>query len=242
MATLDELLDQCHPDSPIEKRLVANLYPALPSVVSESLSAQYLIHLPPNTSPDFAFPNEKIAIYCDSYKYHKNQQRFHEDRLQSRELQLLGWIVLRFTGSEIKSQIEKVTGTILRALELKGVDISARQFNNLAEKFYSLGLRHLGRDAYDSGGNVSYDSAIENFTKAIELNSNFAAAFHERALAYYSKADYTRAIADYTQAITLNPDSPHSYWGRGAAYGKMENRKLAEEDYAMAELLEDERR
>ena len=233
--TLDELLQRCHEESPIERRLVENLYPALSLPIREKLEAQYPIHLPPNTVPDFAFPHAKIAIYCDSYKWHKNKQSFYEDRWQSRELQLLGWIVLRFTGSEITSQIEKVIETIKRALESRGLDVSDGVISERAQFFYHRGLN----DLVGFGGTISYDTAIANFTKAIELYPDFANAFHSRANAYYEIADYPRAIADYTQAIKLNPNASNSYWGRGAAYGKLMNRKLANDDYAMAEFLED---
>jgi tetratricopeptide (TPR) repeat protein len=70
-----------------------------------------------------------------------------------------------------------------------------------AESFYNRGLNLVG-----FGGNVRYDRAIAHFTKAIELNPDFAAAFHSRAYAYYSIDDYDHAIADYTKAIQLNPD------------------------------------
>lgn len=236
--TLDELLKRCHEESPIEKRLVENLYPELSLATREKLEAQYPIHLPPNTIPDFAFPHAKIAIYCDSYKWHKNKQSFHEDRWQSRELQLLGWVVLRFTGSEINSQIDKVIETIKRALESRGLDMSDSSISDRAKAFYNRGLNDLA----SFGGNVNYDRAIANFTKAIELYPDFASALHSRANAYYEIADYTRAIADYTQTIKLNPDSSYSYWGRGAAYGKIGNRERADDDYAMAELIEDAQR
>ena len=240
MQTLGELLEQCHPESPIERRLVENLYPALPYIVREKLSAQYPIHLPPNTYPDFVFAYAQIAIYCDSYKHHGNKERFYEDRYQTRELQLLGWIVLRFTGSEINSQIDKVIDTILRALELRGVDVLDNHFSNDAEAFYRRGLLESGRATYDNGGKVNYDHAIENFTKAIESKPDFAEAFHSRAYAHFSKDDYTRAIVDYTQAIKLNPESPYPYWGRGSTYAKRGERKLAEQDYATATHLENE--
>ena len=235
--TLDELLKRCHEESPIEKRLVENLYPVLSPAIRDKLEVQHPIHLTPNTVPDFAFPHAKIAIYCDSYKWHKDKQSFYEDRWQSRELQLLGWTVLRFTGSEITSQIEKVVETIQRALESKGLDMSDGAISDRAQSFYHRGLSDLA----GFGGNIRYDNAIANFTKAIELYPNFANAFHSRANAYYEIADYPRAIADYTQSIKLNPNASNSYWGRGAAYGKLGNRKLAGDDYAMAESFEGER-
>ena len=99
----NELLERC--DSPIERKLLTQLYPHLPTAhTRRELCAQYKIdryHDMPVTIPDFAFPKAKIAIYCDGFKWHGgNRKKFASDRLQSRELQLRGWIVLRFTGSE----------------------------------------------------------------------------------------------------------------------------------------------
>ena len=234
---LNELLERC--ESPIERELLQNLYPCLTTDWARGLRVQHRIDRyddMPVTIPDFAFPDMQIAIYCDSYEYHKVQQRFYEDRLQSRELQLRDWVVLRFTGSEINDQVGEVIETILRAIEFKVVG----QFNNMAEKFYRHGLRDLDTSLSISGGDVGNDRAIENFTKAIALNSNCASAFRFRAKTYCLIGDYTRAIADYTQAIKLNPDSPDSYFGRGTAYGKMGNNRRADVDKTMAKRLEDE--
>ena len=70
----------------------------------------------PLTIPDFAFPDMKIAIYCDGFSTAEgNREKFKKDRSQSRELQLRDWIVLRFAGSEIKRN-EMVVDTIQRAI------------------------------------------------------------------------------------------------------------------------------
>ena len=49
-----------------------------------------------------------------------NKKLFVKDRLQLRELQLRGWIVLRFAGSEIKFQNERVVETIEQAIARRG--------------------------------------------------------------------------------------------------------------------------
>ncbi len=71
----------------------------------------------PVTIPDFAFPDMQIAIYCDGFATAKdNRKKFAKDRFQLRELQLRGWIVLRFAGSEINFDSEMVIETIQRAI------------------------------------------------------------------------------------------------------------------------------
>ena len=115
--TFNELLNRCK--SPLEKDLLRALYPELSEPNREELAAQYLIQeLPQITLPDFAFPEKKIAIYCDGYKWHNKMKSFIRDRKQSRELSLRGWIVLRFAGREIREDMDSVVFTIQQALEM----------------------------------------------------------------------------------------------------------------------------
>ena len=119
---LNELLRQCGANN-MEKDLVKKLYPCLKPDWALDLRAQYVIDfLPKVTVADFAFPDAKIAIYCDGFGPRQgNKDAFKRDRLQSRELQLRGWIVLRFAGSEIWNQrdLEMVVKTIQGAIELR---------------------------------------------------------------------------------------------------------------------------
>ena len=116
---LNDLLELCQ--SPIERELLNNLYPHLPASRAHELRAQYKIDRyddMPLTIPDFAFPDMQIVIYCDGFASREgNRTAFQRDRLQSRELQLRGWIVLRFAGSEINYNSEMVVDTIERAIE-----------------------------------------------------------------------------------------------------------------------------
>ena len=70
--------------------------------------------------------------------------------------------------------------------------------------------------AYQDEGD--YDRAIEAFTKAIELNPNYAVAYNNRGLVYNNIGEFDRAIADYTKAIELKPDFVEAYNHRDDAY------------------------
>ena len=115
---LNELLEQCK--SPIERELLQNLSPHLMAARARELHHQYKVDRYDDmdvTIPDFAFPDMQIAIYCDGFSTHgDNKELFQKDRRQSRELQLRGWIVLRFTGSEINYDSEMVIETIQRSI------------------------------------------------------------------------------------------------------------------------------
>ena len=87
----DELMNKS--EEGIEKPLLDALYPRLSPDAQKEIQAQHIIDYydTPLTIPDFAFPDVKIAIYCDSYEYHWERDSFQKDRQQARELQLQGW-------------------------------------------------------------------------------------------------------------------------------------------------------
>lgn len=66
---------------------------------------------------DFYIEEGKIAIYCDGFEYHYNKENVIKDRYQDRELQYLGYKVLRFTGSEIVGNPGKCIDEVKRFLK-----------------------------------------------------------------------------------------------------------------------------
>lgn len=62
---------------------------------------EYPIPWDPRSRFDAAYPEEKIAIEFDGYRYHSEPGQFQQDRQRDRTAQLHGWIVLRFTWSDI---------------------------------------------------------------------------------------------------------------------------------------------
>ena len=80
-------------------------------------------------------------------------------------------------------------------------------FGQTAEVYYNSGV---------SKGNLKdYYGAIADYTKAIELNPDYADAYYNRGNAKRSLKDYYVAIADYTKAIELNPDYADAYYNWG---------------------------
>ncbi|MDQ3955817.1 MAG: endonuclease domain-containing protein [Actinomycetota bacterium] len=69
---------------------------------------------------DFAYPRIKLAIECDSYLWHMDEDAFRRDRQRDAELQAMGWIVLRFTWRQIKFERDFVITQIRRVFELRG--------------------------------------------------------------------------------------------------------------------------
>lgn len=79
-----------------------------------------------------------------------------------------------------------------------------------------------------------YDTAIRDFTRAIEIDPNNATTFYNRGLAYVEKKDYVAAIRDFTKAIKLNPNNAFAFNNRGNAYASNKDYDAAIRDYNKA--------
>lgn len=85
-------------------------------------------------------------------------------------------------------------------------------------------------------GRKSYDQAIADYTRAIQLKPDFAEAYNNRGLAYAlkSKNQMQKAIADYGQAIRLRPAYAFAYNNRGVAYMASGHSEEALSDFNLA--------
>lgn len=67
------------------------------------------------TIPDFFIEkgDVRICIYADGHTYHeRTESQAQRDRNIDRELQRLGFVVLRYTGNEIRNDCQKVIDNI----------------------------------------------------------------------------------------------------------------------------------
>jgi len=82
----------------------------------------YVKHYPILGQPDIAFPDKKIAIFCDGCYWHAcpdhhihDCSKFykpHRDKYVTEELQKQGWLVLRYWEHEINGNVEEVVDKI----------------------------------------------------------------------------------------------------------------------------------
>ena len=72
-----------------------------------------------------------------------------------------------------------------------------------------------------------HDGAIRIFDEAIEIDTELAFGYRQRAASYRSLGQYEAAIKDYDEAIRLNPDDVIAYYNRAVSY-------FALEDYSAA--------
>jgi tetratricopeptide (TPR) repeat protein len=79
-----------------------------------------------------------------------------------------------------------------------------------AQSHYERGLERIN--------NGQYASAIEEFNRAVVLDTTFAEAFHDRGNAYAALGNTLAAAADYNTAIRLDPAYVNAYYNRGNLY------------------------
>ena len=83
-----------------------------------------------------------------------------------------------------------------------------------------------------------YAGAIADYDRAIALDPNEAAAYHDRAVAKAEQGDYDGAIADYDRAIELDPNRAAAYHNRGIAKADQGDYTGAVVDYDRAIALD----
>ena len=122
-----------------------------------------------------------------------------------------------------------------------------RKFNNIAqdtvyndligfidnEKNYDTAesLFYQGNAKFSS---EKYEEAIEDYTKAIELNPQLAEAYYNRGLAKSRLGQNEEAIKNYDQAIELNPQLAEAYCNRGIAKNRLREYEEAIKDFNQA--------
>ena len=79
-----------------------------------------------------------------------------------------------------------------------------------------------------------YDKAIEDYTKAIQLNSAYEFAYNNRGLAWYENKEYDKAIEDITKAVQLNPGYANGFRNLGDVYKAMGEFEKAITNYEKA--------
>ncbi|HET6990531.1 MAG TPA: tetratricopeptide repeat protein [Bacteroidia bacterium] len=78
-----------------------------------------------------------------------------------------------------------------------------------------------------------YDKAIEDLTKAIELDPKNENTYFNRGLSYDKLGKDDKAVEDFTKVIEIDPHQ-HAYNNRGKAYLTLDQYNLAIEDFTKA--------
>ncbi|MCJ7540774.1 MAG: tetratricopeptide repeat protein [Desulfobacterales bacterium] len=88
-----------------------------------------------------------------------------------------------------------------------------------------------GMDAFV---NDDFSESVEEFTKAIEIDPDFALTYVSRGAALMKMHRIEESILDFNRAIELNPEYPKTYHLRGLARVEVEDHEGAMEDFGNA--------
>jgi tetratricopeptide (TPR) repeat protein len=101
-----------------------------------------------------------------------------------------------------------------------------------AEREFLLAVRHGGAGnkmltrSHNGLGIIyarrkEYESAIEHFTRSIELDPRAIEPYYNLGIAYGNLRRWAEAVEAYKQVIRLNPDDADAHKNLGVAYGKL---------------------
>ncbi|MFH2143615.1 MAG: tetratricopeptide repeat protein, partial [Bacteroidota bacterium] len=82
--------------------------------------------------------------------------------------------------------------------------------------------------------NEYLDIAINEFSAAAKIYSNYSDAYDQMGLAYFRKNDFTKALKNYNLAFEINPNRPISYNNVGIIYFQQGEYEKALEVYLKA--------
>jgi tetratricopeptide (TPR) repeat protein len=81
------------------------------------------------------------------------------------------------------------------------------------------------------------EEALNDINRAIEIDENYAKAYHIRGLIHEKSGNDNEALSDFTHAIDLDPEYGAAYNSRATLHTKMGNEDLATEDIMMIQSL-----
>ena len=119
--------------------------------------------------------------------------------------------------------MRKVLLSLLVALLAISLAGCLESFDPEAEEHFYQGIEYIRQE--------NNALAIEEFTKAIELDPGYYYAYYNRARVYYDNGELESCLADYNTAMELSPDNVYWTIERGFLY-----LELGEQEKAIIDL------
>ena len=112
-------------------------------------------------------------------------------------------------------------------------------FNRTSEELNKSG-RTFDATAWNRKGKATKDFQlkIRFYSKAIEINQDYAEAYYNRGVAYGRSGQIKRALRDLNKSIVINPNSAKAHNSRGFGHWKMGETARAIRDYSQAIKLD----
>jgi S1-C subfamily serine protease/Tfp pilus assembly protein PilF len=147
-----------------------------------------------------------VAIHGRGDRYTNNTEIDDKSRVNSK----IGYnrgIPIRWL---VKSLAE--VGINLGSGSISRIRASRQEIPASADEYFIAGFNKF----VDPGDNIKAgkQQAIQDFSAAIRLNSQYAAAYFMRAYIYKELQNFQAALKDYDQSISLNPQFFEAYFNR----------------------------
>lgn len=170
--------------------------------------------LTPKTVADYLLRGER---YLKRQRYSQATSDFNAalqlDTANARAYRLRGSLLRQ------KGDLETALADLNRAIDLDGKD---------AEAYFERG------QAYWRQGKNSWDKAVADYTRAIQLNPGHALASNNRGVIHEFRGEFELAFVDYNQAIEKHSSFAQAYVNRADIYRKRGDFKQALADYDRA--------
>jgi len=113
-----------------------------------------------------------------------------------------------------------------REQEIKMLDELIKQDGNNAAALYNRAWLYASRN--------DFEKAVEDYTKAIQIDKGQADIYYNRGLLYVKMKKYDLAVKDFDEAIKLNPRDADAYCNRGGVNNQLGKMGPAIKDYSEA--------
>lgn len=99
---------------------------------------------------------------------------------------------------------------------------------------HNVSINNAFESGMDAFVNDDFKKSVKEFTKAIEIDPDFALAYVSRGAAFMKMDKIEESIADFDHAIEIDQENPKPYHLRGLARVEMEAYEEALEDFGNA--------
>jgi tetratricopeptide (TPR) repeat protein len=134
-------------------------------------------------------------------------------RMATITLVVAGLIVAGFIGSGCKKTEPGATAPSSPAQQSASVNSGSKEPEVIPQE----ALRHVQQGLAHIRSH-EYDSAIGEYTTAIEQYPRYVMAYNDRAAAYVRQKKFDKAKDDLTKALAIDPHNPITYYNTAALY------------------------
>lgn len=152
--------------------------------------------------------NYEIGNYADSIEDYSKAISLNCEILQNEDILY-----------DIQDSVDKVESISSNSEKVKHIKALMTKGN----EYVDIGCDYLNKN--------NFNTAIEYFNKAIEINFNYKYGYFNRANAYLRLKEYQNAINDYNKVIELDPTCYEALFNRGLIYYDLRLYNKAINDY-----------